>query len=308
VTTSERSVYALTTTGKVAWRVAIDDLVLGHPGVGSQVVVVGGAHTVTALSRSDGGFLWSRPSAAAVHSLRVAGGRVLVGDDAGRLTALDTRTGVASWSAQLPGRLWSPARVDGSTGSVAATWHGGDAPALRVFDQATGQLRWEAPTDRYSSAPVIAGGAVVVAVGDGDRHARVEARDLVTGRVRWQTAVPASFEEAIEPAADRMQVAVVDHFGVVSLLDLRTGRLRWQHDLATPVLETRVVLTRRRVVFTSYDGVLHVLRRVDGREVAALTPTELGGAPVAIMPAPTPPRLLVAVRMHDWGVKALGVP
>ena len=64
---------------------------------------------------------------------------------------------------------------------------------------------------------------VVLAIGDGHRHARVEARDLATGERRWQTPVPASFEEAIEPAVDAGVVAVVDHFGVVSLLDLATG-------------------------------------------------------------------------------------
>jgi hypothetical protein len=103
-------------------------------------------------------------------------------------------------------------------------------------------------------------------------------------------------------------VAVVDHFGVVSLLDVGTGNLRWQHDLAAPVLETRVVLTRRRVAFTSYDGVLHVLRRSDGGEVAALGPAELGGAPVASVLAPGTAQLLVAVRMHDWGVHARRLP
>ena len=103
---------------------------------------------------------------------------------------------------------------------------------MRVLDLRTGALRWEAPTATSTAAPALGRGVVVLAIGDGHRHARVEARDLATGERRWQTPVPASFEEAIEPAVDAGVVAVVDHFGVVSLLDLATGRIRWQHDLA----------------------------------------------------------------------------
>jgi outer membrane protein assembly factor BamB len=176
---------------------------------------------------------------------------------------------------------------------------------VRVFDLGSGALRWEAPTGQYSAAPAVHAGRVVLAIGDGNRHARVEARDLATGALEWQTAVPASFEEAIEPAVDDHAVAVVDHFGVVSVLDPATGRLRWRHDLADVLLGTRVALTRRRVAFTSYAGVLHVLDRRDGHVVERLTPAELGGLPVATVVAPGRPsgRLLLALRLHDWGVQ-----
>jgi outer membrane protein assembly factor BamB len=176
---------------------------------------------------------------------------------------------------------------------------------VRAFDLASGALRWEAPIDRYSAAPVVHAGRVVLAVGDGDRHARVEARDLTTGALQWQTPVPASFEEAIEPAADGHTVAVVDHFGVVSVLDAASGRLRWQHDVADVLLATRVALTGRRVAFTSYAGVLYVLDRRDGHVVDRLDPDELGGLPVAtaVSPGRAPGRLLVALRLREWGVQ-----
>jgi outer membrane protein assembly factor BamB len=301
VTTSAPSVYLLDARGKVQWRAPLDDFALGQPALGPDVVVVGSSTSVTAFARRDGSVRWSRSRAAAANSLAVAGDTVLVGDDSGTLAALDAATGRDRWSTQHPGALWSGARVDPAAGVVVATWHQSESPAVRVFDLATGALRWEAATDRYTAAPTVRGDRVFLAVGDGDRHARVEARDLATGAVQWQTEVPASFEEAIEPAVDDHAVAVVDHFGVVSVLDPRTGRLRWQRDLADVLLATRVVLTDDRVAFTSYAGVLYVLDRRDGHVVRTLGPGSLGGLPVAI--APHGNGVLLALRLRDWGVQ-----
>jgi outer membrane protein assembly factor BamB len=235
------------------------------------------------------------------NSVAVTGETVLVGDDSGTLAALDARSGAERWSVQYPGALWSGARVDLASGAVVATWHQSAAPAVRVLDLATGALRWEAPTDRYTGAPAVHRGRVVLAIGDGDRHARVEARDLATGAVQWQTAVPASFEEAIEPAVDDHAVAVVDHFGVLSLLDPATGRLRWQRDLADVLVATRVALTEHRVAFTSYAGVLRVLDRRDGHVVQQLAPARLGGFPIASVQRGR--GVLLALRLREWGVQ-----
>jgi outer membrane protein assembly factor BamB len=301
VTSNAQSVHLLDARGRVRWRVAPVDVGLGQPALGADLVVVGGRASVTALTRVDGTMRWIRPLAAPANSVTVTGGTVLVGDDSGTLAALDAATGHERWSVQHPGALWSGARVDPSAGAVVATWHQSESPAVRVLDLASGALRWEAPTDRYTAAPALHDGRVVLAIGDGDRHARVEAHDLATGEVQWQTSVPASFEEAIEPVVDDRGVAVVDHFGVVTLIDPSTGRIRWQHDLADVLLDTRVVLTDRRVAFTSYRGVLHVLDRRDGHEVQRLGPGRLGGLPVAV--AQRGSGVLLALRLRDWGVQ-----
>jgi outer membrane protein assembly factor BamB len=317
VTTSAQSVYLLDARGKVRWRVPVTDQTFGQPALGTDVVVVGGTDAVSGLARTDGTLRWCLPRADAARSLAVSGDTVLVGDDSGTLAAVDATTGVPRWEVRYAGALWSGARVDVATGAVVATWHQSESPAVRVFDLATGVLRWEAPTDRFTGAPAVHGGRVVLAIGDGHRHARVEARDLATGDLRWQTVVPASFEEAIEPAVDDDAVAVVDHFGVASLLDPVTGKLRWQHDLADVLLAARVVLTGSRVAFTSYAGVLHVLDRRDGHELAALAPGRLGGLPVATTRSPWSSGgqgrggggdVLVAVRLREWGVQLRRLP
>jgi outer membrane protein assembly factor BamB len=306
-TTNPPSVYLLGRDGRVRWHAAADELVLGQPALGAHVVVVGGTTSVIAYSRSDGSRRWTLHRDGSPSSLAVADGAVLVGDDAGTLSAVNAATGATRWSVRFPGALWSGARVDPASGAVVATWHQTPTPAVRVLDLGTGALRWEAPTDRFTAAPSVHGGRVVLAVGDGNRHARVEARDLATGEVRWQTPMPASFEEAIEPAVDDHAVAVVDHFGVVSVLDPATGHLRWQRDLADVLVGTRVVLTSQRLAFTSYAGVLHVLDRRDGHVVATVGPGRLGGLPVALAPAPWAVRrgggALVALRLRHWGVQ-----
>jgi outer membrane protein assembly factor BamB len=310
VTTSAPSVYALNPDGRVRWRVPVDDLALGQPALDADLAAVGGMHSVTALDRGDGAVRWQRPTVAPANSIAVVAHTVLVGDDSGTLAALDAASGTPRWSVQHPGALWSGARVDVPTGSVVATWHQGDRPAVRVLDLATGALRWEAPTDRYTAAPAVGTGVVALAIGDGERHARVEVRDLVTGARRWETPVPASFEEAIEPAIAGGTVAVVDHFGVVSLFDLASGRLRWQHDLADVLIATRVTITGHRIALTSYAGVLYVLDARDGHVVTRLTPDRLGGLPAATVRAPGrgPARLLLAVRLRDWGVQLRRLP
>lgn len=305
VTTSAQSVYALDADGHRRWRVAVEDLGLGQPALGPEIVLVGGTGSVTALDRADGSLRWYRGRTSPANSLAVSGATALVGDDSGTLAALDVATGAPRWSVQYPGALWSGARVDPARGLVVATWHQSASPAVRVFDLATGALRWAAATERFTAAPAVHAGRVVLAIGDGDRHARVEARDLATGRVEWQTPVPASFEEAIEPAVDDHAVAVVDHFGAVTVLDPATGRLRWQRDLADVLIATRVVLTPHRVAFTSYAGIFRVLDRRDGHVVQRLGPARLGGLPVATAPFRhgRGRGVLVALRLREWGVQ-----
>ena len=239
VVMQQPGVRALDRDGREQWRAPVDDLLPAAPALDGGTVLVGGEAGVTALDRRDGTLRWRRPMADATYAVAVADGVALVGDGAGTLTAFDATSGGIRWSVQHPGSLWSGPRVDRVSGAVVASWHETGAPAVRVLDLADGALRWEAPTGACSAAPALHDGLVVLAIGDGHRRAWVEAREVATGAARWQTPVTASFEEAIEPAVDARDVAVVDHFGVVTVLDRATGRLRWQHDLARVVLQTR---------------------------------------------------------------------
>lgn len=304
------SVQSLDRGGHQQWHVKVDGLVPSQPAIGGDLVLVGGERAVTALSRAGGSRRWQQPTANEVEAVALVGDTALAGDSTGTLAAFDAPTGAPRWSVQFPGSFGSAVRVDRATAAVVASWRDTDAPTVRVFDLATGALRWEAPTAAYTAAPVVQHGIVVLAIGDGNRHARVEARDLATGQVRWRTAVPASFEAAIEPAADDRDVAVVDHFGVVSVLDLTTGKFRWQHDLAYALDSTRMALSPTRVTFRSSSGDVFVLNRRTGRLIARLGPRKLGGYPVSTLQAPWkgPDQLLIALRMLTWGVQLRRLP
>jgi outer membrane protein assembly factor BamB len=161
-----------------------------------------------------------------------------------------------------------------------------------------------------TAAPVLHGGTVVLAIGDGNRNARVEARDLATGAPRWSTPVPGSFEEAIEPVADDRDVAVVDHFGVVTLLDLATGAVRWRHDVEYALIDTQMPMTPTRLVFRSFSGDIFVLARSDGHLVAQYAPEDLGGYAIATVrpPWPGPARVLIALRYDSARVDLRELP
>src|SRR5207245_11191644 len=93
VVTSASSVRSLERRGHERWSVHVDGLVEAPPALGGDVILVGGAGTVTALSRRCGSVRWRRPMAGDVHALAVAGGMALAGDRAGTLTEFDARTG-----------------------------------------------------------------------------------------------------------------------------------------------------------------------------------------------------------------------
>ena len=297
----EGDVLSLDRNGRMQWQSHLgeDEVVESTPALDHSAVLVGGSKLVTALDRASGAQRWQQPFDDDVTSVALAGDLALAGDNAGTLAAFDAATGTRRWSVRFDGRLWTAPRVDRRAGVVVATWHGSTSSPVRVFDLATGALRWEAPTMGYTAAPVVHRGRVFLASGDGQYHARVQARSLATGALAWETTVPGSFEQGIQPAAAGNDLAVVDHFGVVTVLDVRRGRIRWQHALRHPLIDTQVLLTARRVVLTSFSGTVFVLARNSGHVIRELTARRLEGYPISIATTSWggPPRLLLALRL-----------
>ena len=198
----------------------------------------------------------------------------LVGDrrrHAGR--ASTPRTGQPRWSVQLPRRA-----VVGRRASIprparsSPRWHQSDAPGgARSLDLAHRRAALGGADRRGSTAaPAVHRRAWwCSAIGDGDRHARVEARDLATGERALADAgagVVRGGDRARRRRPARWRWSTTSASS--PLLDLATGRLRWQHDLAD-VLDRHPDASspRDRVAFTSFAGVLLVLDRRDGHVV-----------------------------------------
>ena len=217
VVTTERAVGvpARRAHGHVRWRVPPEELGLGQPALGPDLVLVGGMGSVTALDRSDGSVRWHRPMTVGVELARGRGRRRVVSVTTPARSPRSTRAPAAHGGrCGIPGRSGPGARVDPATGAVVATWHQSDSPTVRVLDLATGALRWEAPT--AGSPPPHGPRRARRARGRRRRPPRPRRGPRSRhGELQWQTPVPASFEEAIEPAVDDHAVAVVDHFGVV---------------------------------------------------------------------------------------------
>jgi outer membrane protein assembly factor BamB len=293
-------VQSLDREGSVQWTTRLESVVQGTPTSDASRVLVGGRGRVTMLTRDRGTPRWWQRMDGDVTGAALARGLAFVGDHAGTLAVFDAGTGSKRWSVHFDGEMWTAPRIDRDSGVVVASWHRGPDPAVRVFDADSGELRWDAPTDRFAAAPVVASGLVVVAVGDGHEHARVEARDLVTGELRWSTVVPRSFEAGIEPVADGADVFVVDNDGGVSVLELQTGDLLWQHDVGYVTSETRMALTDSRVVFTSFSGDVFVLDRGTGKLAGHYSAAQLGGYPIgATVPAWQPESLLLGLRYDE---------
>jgi outer membrane protein assembly factor BamB len=158
----------------------------------------------------------------------IAGGRVFLGSDAGRLTARNAGDGRQLWAFQTGESLrGAPAVADG----LVVTGGGVDG-GIYALDAATGQQRWQVTTpDRLTvyTTPSIVDGVVYAATGPTqDRSDTVLALDAATGRQLWATDV--GTDVFAGPAVGE-GIAVVGNAddGELIALDAATGARRWTY-------------------------------------------------------------------------------
>ena len=264
-----------TATGRERWHAEVGQVTHYEPAIDDETVVVSADDRFVAFERASGARRWEASvgeHAGGVVFTRVGADTVaLVTTERGVVAALDARTGQARWSTQLPGDIWAAPAAHAAAAVGAVLW-GGYEQRLRLFDLATGAVRWEAGVEPGASAPVIRDGVVVLGEGNGNFAARIVARDLTSGAERWSVPAPASFESGVTPGAAGDDVAVSDHFGTMTLVDTRSGTARWQTALRAPILATRVELTRHAVVLRTYGGKIVFLDRQSGGVVRRLDP------------------------------------
>jgi outer membrane protein assembly factor BamB len=300
VTVSRNRVIALdTATGRERWHTDVNQVTHYAPSLDDRTVLVSADDRFIALERASGAPRWEAPlgehAGGGVLTRTGSDPIALVVTERGVVAALDGRTGQARWSVQLPGDIWAVPAGGARAGAGAVLWAGeaGETTSrLRLFDLATGAVRWESTVEPGATAPVIHDGLVVVGEGNGNFAARIVARDLETGAERWSVPAPASFESGVTPGAAGGDVVVTDHFGTVTLVDAHAGRARWQTAIREPILDTRMVLTAHAVVLRTYGGKVVVLDRESGRVLRRVDP---GGFPVGI--GTSGGRLLFAVRL-----------
>jgi outer membrane protein assembly factor BamB len=161
---------------------------------------------------------------------------VVVVDVAGRVIALDGRTGERRWDHQLgdPSERWCWAGAAVGDGLVVA----GAAGHLAALDASSGAVRWArddlSPDDWMMSraSPAVVGDVVVA--GFGNRHTHLCALDAASGELMWRHAGPELAGSWSTPTVAGDAVVVATVHGWLRGVDLTTGEERWRAALDGP--------------------------------------------------------------------------
>jgi outer membrane protein assembly factor BamB len=186
--------------------------------------------------------VWTREIGAPVWAdVAFANGAVFVGDESGRLRALDSKTGAERWIATTGGRIRSRAVVRGS-----GAWIQSDDGHVYRFDASTGRetlkVRVNEKTperlppgpksrfDRFASTIAFSNGRGFVGAHDG----AVVAFDESTGVRAWSFKAGDAVLSTPAIARGRVYFGSFDHH--VYAVDESTGALVWKRDTGAPVV------------------------------------------------------------------------
>lgn len=262
---------------------------------GSSVLVVGdlvvaGDYNVVAFDRHDGALRWRfTPTdgyAPGIYLGEAAGDLVFAGSPAGRVYAIDQRTGTARWSTLIVDDGKTTMFQPESDGDVVAigytTFSTPNAGGIVVLDAATGRERWRTAFPRVGDAtldvgwaggPIVTEDLVLVASGEGI----VYAFDRATGSVRW--TLPKWSKGRVDPVvaphdrdfrplmrSDR-RLFVGSLSGDVIAYDLVDQREIWRYASAKNGSVAFRMTSDERSVYVPYvDGSLVIVDAANGRE------------------------------------------
>ena len=198
-----------------AWSLDTGGRILGAPAVRDGRAFVGSdAGKIIAVDVKTGKLLWEHATNADVRcSPAVASDLVYAGSDSGEFVALDAGSGRKRWSFQAGGPVRASPVIAGGVVLFGANDH-----HLYALDRHTGKKLWSFRADDYcvSIPPVVHGDRVFCA----QWTERVYALDLKTGKKLWSSYVPVSVE-ALAYHRDRLWVRNVHY---VVELDPATGK------------------------------------------------------------------------------------
>ena len=130
---------------------------------------------------------------------------------------------------------------------------------VRALDLASGALRWEyLAQGPVHSTPAVDGERVVFGSADGMVHC-LDTRD---GSQLWSLAAQGPVLGA--PAIDGGVVYIGASDGRFRAIDLKTGEQTWEYDGVVGFVETRPLVTQRKVIFGAWDSYLYALDATSG--------------------------------------------
>ncbi len=228
----DRNVYALDReTGVEKWRYTTGDSVLASPAVWGNLAYAAAIDgSIYALKIESGELVWQVTGTGIyTGSPAVVDDTLYIASDAGQLLALDTETGVERWRVEKPDdpMPFSVAIADGAVFSI------GSSGTLYALDTSSGTLLWEYQSaeglaDRYSptATPVVNEGTIYLTLTNIEGETIIQAVDLATQTVKWQTKSQAESFSAPVVAGSRLVYGSLDSH--IYGLQAETGELLWE--------------------------------------------------------------------------------
>jgi outer membrane protein assembly factor BamB len=178
--------------------------------------------------------------------------RIYIPLESNQIIALDRRTGLKIWTAELASTL--PPVVSGNSVYIAV----GDT--VHALDTATGVRRWQLRMDsRIGGSMTDAGGRLIAPLVSG----QVAAIDLVQARAAWTSQVDIA-DSRLALGNDAARLYVASSSGRLTALSIVDGRQIWQRTLDGAL--TAPLVTRDRLIVGSTANRFDALNPLTGKE------------------------------------------
>ena len=280
--------------GRERWHADVKDAE-PYLAVDRNTVVVAAVDGFEALDRSSGASRWrvdvdSPADRGRTVGLVHAGGAevAVVATKLGGVVGLDGVTGAARWSVHVDGSPRGRWATDDRSGTAALETTDGEHVTLRVFDAASGEVRWSAVLGRDTGVQTYVGDLLVLGTGRTDEGA-VQAFAVADGARVWETPMTGSFEESMAPAVSGRSLVFIDKSGGVASIVAATGKVTWSMELPgrTVVMADSPAVSGDIMVLHDTFAQVHTVDLATGAVLATRqsvgVPVGFGGTPNRIV-------------------------
>lgn len=273
--------------GGVIWHHDIEEAIVGGPGAGEGLVLVGTSNgELVALDQATGQHKWRAQLSSEMLSVpQAARGVVIAYTIDGKLTGFSANTGEQIWQYA---RKVPSLTLQGSSSPVIvanAVLCGFANGKLGAFEIKTGQVLWEStvsiPRGRtdlerivdIDGDPLVVDRYVFVSTYQGE----MAAMNVINGEVLWRR----DFSSHTGISADRKQLYVTDAEDNVWAIDPRNKSSLWKQDKLKNRKVTGAAVAGKYIVVGDFEGYLHWLSTEDGSIVGR---TRVGDSPITAKP------------------------
>ena len=233
---------------KTKWNFPTGGAVTASPVVANGILYIGSQDgTLYARNAGTGKSLWSYPTGGSITSTpAVDNNRVFVYSSGGVFYVLNATTGKLLWQRSIgTDSDSSPVTANGVV--YVGTHYDGN---LYAFNEVTGSMLWNFPTNYPLDSPAVAGGIVYVGSQDG----YVYAVKASTGTQVWKHSTGKIVESS--PAVSGGQVYIGTDSGTFYSLDASTGAVTWSVTPDHyPIEDSPAVSGAYAYIATNYESV-----------------------------------------------------